>query len=182
MGPKSSTEPGNTDLAGSFDLDLQDGDNVVRVRLASKTGGHPAETYGSDKFHYKVKATDVLVSNLGQAFDSYNTISEQRNTVRRSSSPRAARPMDIASVRCGWILTAASGTIPRVSIYSDSSGQPGSSLKILTNPGTIPTSSTGDVIDFGADNYRLDPITPYWIVVERASGSGGNILAYYTGS
>ena len=57
-----------------------------------------------------------------------------------------------------------------MSIYSDSSGQPGSSLKVLTNPGAIPTVRTG--VDFGADNYKLDPITPYWIVVERASGSG----------
>ena len=42
-GTQVITEPGNTDLAGSFTLDLQDGDNVVRVRLASKTGTPFAE-------------------------------------------------------------------------------------------------------------------------------------------
>ena len=71
-GTQVITEPGNTALAGPFTLDLQDGDNVVRVRLASKTGTHFSERYGSDRFHYKVKATDVLVSNIGQA-DSIST-------------------------------------------------------------------------------------------------------------
>ena len=78
--------------------------------------------------------------------------------------------MDIASARCGWISPLDSGTIPRVSIYSDNSGQPGSSLKVLTNPSTIPTTNTE--VGFGADDYKLDPSTSYWIVLERASGSG----------
>ena len=75
------SEPGNTALAGPFTLDLQDGDNVVRVRLASKTGTHFAEDYGSDRFHYKVKATDVLVSNLGQSVEGGSNVLMPRTPV-----------------------------------------------------------------------------------------------------
>ena len=56
------SEPDNTALAGSITLDLQDGDNdVVKVRLASKTGTHFAENYGTDRFHYKVLGSDCAV-------------------------------------------------------------------------------------------------------------------------
>ena len=64
-----------------------------------------------------------------------------------------------------------------MSIYSDSSGQPGSSLKVLTNPSPIPTTRTE--FDFGADNYELDPSTSYWIVVEWASSSGQHLFIFY---
>ena len=67
-----------------------------------------------------------------------------------------------------WVQ-AVTGTTPRVSIYSDSSGRPGSSLKILDNPGTIPTSFAW--IDFDANSLELKPNTPYWIVLDRTSGS-----------
>ena len=170
-------EPGDTALSGSFTLDLQDGDNVVKVRLASKTGDHHAESYSNDGFHYKVKTTDVLVSNLGQVEDGFTPI----NTLQ----PGEASQFTTGSETDGYLITqvrldiyADSGTIPRVSIYSDSSGQPGSSLKVLTNPGAIPTTVRTE-LDFGADNYKLDPSTSYWIVVERASGSG-NVGVSYT--
>ena len=174
-GTQVISEPDNTELAAPFTLDLQDGDNAVRVRLASKTGTHFAESYSTDKFHYKVKATDVLVSNLGQV--SGGSVNVDNNIAGIAVQFTTGSETDgyrISQVRLD--ISADSGTIPRVSIYSDSSGQPGSSLKILTNPGAIPTTSTE--VDFGADNYKLDPSTSYWIVVERASGSGRVIVSY----
>ena len=66
-GTQVINEPDNTALGGPFTLDLREGDNVVKVRLASKTGTHFAESYSSDRFHYKLKATDVLVSNLDRS-------------------------------------------------------------------------------------------------------------------
>ena len=50
-------EPDDTALAASFTRDLQDGDNAVRVRLASKHSSHFSENYGTDRFHYKVKVS-----------------------------------------------------------------------------------------------------------------------------
>ena len=169
-GTQVITEPGNTDLAGPFDLDLQDGDNAVRVRLASKTGTHFAESYSTDKFHYKVKATDVLVSNLGQ------TVSAGGSTISALSHDGVAVQFTTGGEPGGYTISKvrlslrmASGTTPEVSIYSDSSGQPGSSLKILTNPGTIPTSFRQT--DFDADNYQVVADTSYWVVIKRGSGS-----------
>ena len=69
--------------------------------------------------------------------------------------------------------------VPKVSIYSDSSGRPGTNLKVLTNPSGIPSTSQSDFnndelestdLDFDASDFRLDPSTSYWLVVERASG------------
>ena len=160
------SEPDNTELAAPFTLDLQDGDNVVRVRLASKRDSHFSENYGNDKFHYKVE-TGVLVSNLGQVSSGSGLENPLANQFTTGSNPSGY----IIS-KVGLKIAGDSQTVPRVSIYSDNSGQPGSSLKVLTNPGTIPPGpAPEDVIDFGADNYRLEPGTPYWIVVEKASGS-----------
>ena len=53
---------------------LQNGDNLVRIRLASKTAHHPAETYGDNSFYYKItttppaKPTDLLTGI------SYNSV------------------------------------------------------------------------------------------------------------
>ena len=83
-----------------------------------------------------------------------------------------------------------SGSTPRVSIYSDSSGVPGNSLKVLDNPANIPSFSrdrydSDEVVlgeqGFGAANFRLEQNTRYWVVIERASGSGG-VLFDRTGS
>ena len=174
-GTQVITEPGDSALAGSFTLDLQDGDNVVKVRLASKSGDHHAETYGNNRFHYKVKVTDVLVSNLGQSSSGDFTVNATTPGVAvQFTTGRETAGYSIGQVRLD--ISADSGTVPKVSIYSDSSGQPGSSLKILTNRDAISTSRTE--LGFGADNYKLDPRTPYWIVVERASGSGAVTVSY----
>ena len=167
-GTRVIDEPDDTDLAGSFDLDLQDGDNAVRIRLVSKTGSHFSEDYDSDKFHYKVKVTDVLVSNLGQvSLGNFNLTAGIPFIAVQFTTGNETGGYRISQVRLE--ISADSGTIPKVSIHSDSSGQPGSSLKVLTNPGTMPTTNTE--LDFGADNYKLNPGTSYWIVVERTFGS-----------
>ena len=67
-------------------------------------------------------------------------------------------------------ILASGGVTPIFSIYSDSSGVPGSSLKILTNPGTLPTSYA--LADFDAGQYPLNPNTSYWIGLEKASTTG----------
>ena len=169
-GTRVINEPDNTELAGSFDLDLQDGDNAVRVRLASKTGSHFSERYGNDKFHYKVKATDVLVSNLGQRVSSYLDISALSNAGVALRFTTGGNPGGYTISKVRLSISVASGTTPEVSIYSDSSGLPGSSLKVLDNPGTIPTSL--QQIEFDAGNYQLDADTSYWVGIKRGSGSG----------
>ena len=62
------------------------------------------------------------------------------------------------------------GTVMRVSLRSDSSGTPGSSLHVLTPPSIFDQdASTNDV--FTSAGYTLAADTTYWVVVERESGS-----------
>ena len=55
-----------------------------------------------------------------------------------------------------------------MSIYSDSSGEPGTSLHVLTNPESFATGT--NIVDFTSDgSFTLTAGTTYWVVVERAS-------------
>ena len=47
-------EPDDASLGGPFTVELQAGDNLLRVRLASKGNAHRAESYGNDAFYYKI--------------------------------------------------------------------------------------------------------------------------------
>ena len=53
------SEPSTTDLGSSFTVNLDAGDNLIRIRLAAKGSQPLAEVYDSDSFYYKVTATDV---------------------------------------------------------------------------------------------------------------------------
>ncbi len=111
-----------------------------------------------------------LVSNANSAASGTDSYSSDDLTPRLAVQFTTGSHADgykIDTVRL-WVQ-AVTGTTPRVSIYSDSPGGPGSRLKILDNPGTIPTSFAW--IDFDADDLDLESNTPYWIVLDRASGS-----------
>ena len=65
-----------------------------------------------------------------------------------------------------------SGVEPRVSIYWDDSGAPGGSVGApLTNPTGI-DGSTATVEEFTTTGIILYAGMPYWVVVEKASGTG----------
>ena len=68
----------------------------------------------------------------------------------------------LRSVRLGSGFTSA----PRVSIYSDSSGSPGSKLRELLNPSAL--SATSRVHEFHAGKFglALAANTTYWVVLE----------------
>ena len=165
-------DPDDTALGSSFPLELLDGSNVnvVRVRLVRKANSElvVAEIFMGHSFYYKVE-TNVLVSNLGQPRGTDITIDDG---LLGAASPfttgSETRGYYISQVRLN--LAVDSGTIAKVSIYSDRSGRPGSVLKVLYNPDSVPFSMME--LGFGADNYKLEPSTPYWIVVERSAGTG----------
>ena len=151
-----------------FDVDLAEGENVLKVKVTAE------DTTTTKTYTVRIRraAADDLVSNLGQ----------KRHTLFEvdSGAPGAATQFTTGNHANGYTIRAVrlnievdSGTTPQVSIYSDASGQPDESLKVLTNPGTIPAVETE--LDFGAGNYELDANTTYWIVIERASGTGSII-------
>ena len=140
----------------------------------------------------------AAVSNLGQTVVTFDAIGLSRFARTLTGS---AVSFTAGSNPGGYLVSAVrlrvatvAGATPRVSIYSDISGRPGSSLKTLNNPANLPSFTqtqyddgvivSGDsdwARDFGADNFKLAKDTTYWVVIERASGSGG-VIYDYTGS
>ena len=165
-------EPGDSDLANPFALDLQDGDNVIKVRLASKGGAHGALSYGSNSFYYKVTTTDVLVSNLGQSTSGTKGSITTSLTAYAVPFTTGNHPSGYSISKVRLLISASNRNVaPRVSIRSDNSGTPGSSLKTLTNPSSVPLQNNAEA-DFDADDYKLDRKTPYWIMIERTNTLG----------
>ena len=70
-----------------------------------------------------------------------------------------------------------SAVIPQVSIFSDSSGSPGTSLHPLTNPSPLPlhTDDTYELVTFTApEGVTLAANTTYWLVVKAMNPSPGD--------
>ena len=68
-----------------------------------------------------------------------------------------------------------SGAVPRVSIHADASGEPGTSLYILSNPAQIRANANNT---FAVPTHAtLEPNTKYWVVFDNdAAGSGSSTL------
>ena len=58
------------------------------------------------------------------------------------------------------------GSATRVSVYSDNSGQPGTSLLELQNPSDIGFEPGTHEFSSGVDALALTPLTTYWVVAE----------------
>ena len=163
-------EPSTTDLGSSFTVNLDAGDNLIRIRLAAKGGQPLAEVYDSDSFYYKVAETDFLVSNLGHT-GTVGRLSAERQLATQFTTGSNPSGYTISEVRIP-ISVSTTAVTPVVSIYSDVSGSPGASIKTLTNLTAIAISgSTTLRTNFDADDYKLNASTPYWIVVENPHAS-----------
>ena len=156
-----------------LDSNVDVGDTVFKIKVTAE------DTTTTKTYQVTVTRVDFLVSNLGQATNDPDTVTLD-----------VATPFTTGSNPTGYTLSAVTldigvspGTTPLVSIYSDSSGRPGSSLSVLTNPTNIPSITDMQVadvelptrvreLDFEADDLKLKPDTQYWVVIARASGSG----------
>ena len=163
--------PGDTALAEPFTVNLEERENVVRVRLAAKGTQTQAEVYDSDAFYYKVTGTDFRVSNLGKTGLDLILHPEMQLATQFTTGSNASG-YTLSKVRIDISIEDA-GVIPVVSIYSDVSGSPGASIKTLTNPAsiTVPVDLFVDrettEADFDAGDYKLDADTPYWVMLEN---------------
>ena len=158
-----------------FDFDLDVGDNVVKVKVTAE------DSTTTETYIVTVTRVDFLVSNAGSLVDDASlavylgasgTVAGHDRVAIQFTTGNHPSGYEVDTVRLRIYATA--GTTPRVSIYSDSSGEPGASLKTLANPSAVPTSFAW--ADFGAGHFKLDHSTLYWIVVERASGSGDALV------
>ena len=121
-------------------------------------------------------ASSYLGSNLGEVQDGGRIVSAVLFPVAQAFTT-GTDPHALTGVRLQ--LKAESGVEPQISIYSDSSGSPGTSLQVLTNPTSI-DASTKTTEGFTASGVTLSANTKYWVVVE--SPSGGEIVVGITRS
>ena len=142
---------------------IEVGDNVFKVKVTAEN------TVTTKTYQVTVTRADFLVSNLGQTEDARNTVAIQNDAIAAQFTT-GDNPAGYTINKITADMLSTSGGTPAVSIHSDNSGEPGSSLVTLTNPGTIPTTQTE--IDFTATDYRVLPGTTYWVVFELTSSSG----------
>ena len=142
---------------------IEVGDNVFKVKVTAE------DSTTTKTYQVTVTRVDFLVSNLGQTEYARNTVAIQNDAIAAQFTT-GDNPAGYTINKITADMLSTSGGTPAVSIYSDNSGEPGSSLVTLTNPGTIPTTQTE--LDFTATDYRVLPGTTYWVVFELTSSSG----------
>ena len=169
-----------------FDVDLAEGENILKLEVTAED----STTMVTYTLRIRRAAADELVSNLGQYGLGTEVIGVPFGT---KDTKEIASQFTTGSNPGGYTISAVrldigvvDSAAPLVSIYSDSSGRPGTSLKVLTNPTGIPSISQTDLanrdietaeLNFDASNFTLEPSTPYWVVVELASGTTGILLS-----
>ena len=101
-----------------------------------------------------------LVSNLAGVVDGYESIGQ---TSLRAQSFTTGSEGKLRSVK----LTGSDlGADTQVSVHSDNSGQPGTSLLVLQNPSDIGVEPGTYEFSSGANGLALTPLTTYWVVAE----------------
>ena len=190
-----------TEISGAtsrrYTLTAAEAGKTIKVKVSYTDEGGTNESVTSDAYPHMgtiSPVVDFLVSNLDQYHDDFDAVglpSYNRTLIGHAFSfTTGDNPggYKISAVRLH--IGAVSDTTPRVSIYSDSSGRPGTSLKVLGNPADIPSMTQTqydgfyfitDDRDFDADGFTLGADTRYWVVIERASGSGAVVFSF-TGS
>ena len=156
----------------TYTIQAADVGKRLKVRVSFRDFGDNAESVTSDVSEVVSAASTYLVSNLGQ---STNVSSE--STFAIEDDTPAAQDFSIGggtgTYRIDAVRLFTKGTTdPQVSIYSDSSGSPGSSLYVLTNPSTIDFYQN-TLEEFPGNNIVVNGNTKYWVVVELGeSGTG----------
>ena len=115
--------------------------------------------------------TTTFISNTGQ------TSNADLTTTRATAFTTGTSTYTLSSV--GIHLSAQSGTpTPLVQIYGDTSGNPGSVVATLSNPGSI----TDNVVNTYTDpaNTMLSGSTTYWVVTSNSAATNGQGLQVST--
>ena len=116
-----------------------------------------------------VSASTYLGSNLGEVTNQYLNINTFLPAVAQAFTT-GNDSSEVTAVRMQ--MGAPSGVEPRVSIYSDDSGLPGTSLHLLANPARIDARTSNGALtaeEFTASGVTLSANTKYWVVVESES-------------
>ena len=147
------------------------GNNQIQIRVVSEDG----VTYRT----YSVAVTRAtglqdLVSNTGQGGNATVNVgasgTEQRSFAQQFTTGSHAGLYAIAEVKA-TLGAVGNSAEPKVSVFTDASGDPGAKLFELSNPATI---SANAVNTFQAPpGARLVRATQYWLVFENENDTSG---------
>ena len=116
----------------------------------------------------QMPTTRLAVSNIGRASGVLSNGSNGRAYATSFTTGGDPGGYPLKGARLN--MDKASGVVITVSIYDDSSDSPGSSVHTLTQPSIDQNLDTTE--EFAATTYTLTANTQYWLVVDRASGTG----------
>ena len=161
----------------------------LSVHLCDRTLHFKAATHLVESDTYAWLGSGIDWSNHAERtiYLSYDTSSQTRaliSNVRQSASLSAnqarATAFTTGGNSTGYGLTSVevnvsdnhtSGVTPRVAIFEDSAGAPGTLFATLINPATV---TAGAINTFNAPpNTILDPNTVYWLVVSNPGDAAG---------
>ena len=147
----------------------------LKLRVVFDDDASNSETRTSAASATVARASHYLVSNLGQNH-TYKVLPSISQTALGSAPGFGHRAQAFTTGGVGATLTAVRlrlgvwpGKTPTVSIYSDVSSAPGTSLATLTPPAN-PDRSTDSVEEFTHSGLSLAANTTYWVVIDAASG------------
>ena len=144
----------------------------VRVTFTDDQGNRESRT-SSPSAAVAAGPTTYLVKNLAQADGEDVEIDTTTGTFLNGRAYAqqftVGGDFGIALQSVRLAIGADSSVVPRVSIYSDDLGVPGTSLQVLTNPSSGIDGSTDTVENFTASSLVLNARQSYWVVIEMTS-------------
>ena len=172
---------------GSTETDISDADDShqytpttadvgkrLKVRVSFTDDDSNSETLTSDESAEVAEPSAYVVNNLAEAYAGNIAVGQSISSVAQSFTTGGL--ISVVSMRLP--VSVGNATSARVSIYSDSSGAPGSSLYVLTNTSAI-DGDAATTEEFEATRAAiLQANKTYWVVIERASGSGQVGVSY----
>ena len=171
--------------SSTYTLVDADAEKQIRVDVAFTDDIRSLEGPLSSALTDTIVPADVLVRNLGQTASTGATLS--------TNFPKAAQEFTTGSNAAGYVLSSVGvefGAITSVStagndlvvtLNSDSSGDPGSALCTLTDPGTFSSSAVNTFTAPTTDPCpKLTASATYFIVVDRVATSGSSTITVFT--
>ena len=159
-----------TDIPGAtsatYTLVDDDDEKTIKVAVSYTDNANFPESLTS-------RATAIgavaLVSNIGQVVFSVGTLADYDYAQAFTTGPNSTG-YTLASVKIDFYYDDSSGAVPThtVSIWTESSGSPGSSLGTLT----APASMVDGVNEYTTTGIRLSADATYFIVVDSSSDGG----------
>ena len=132
----------------------------------------------------QAQSTITFVSNIGQTAESSGLIvgslsSFQFSRAQQFTTGDNADGYTLSELVVNISASASSTDVPRVSIYSDASGSPATSLYTLTNPASF---ANGDMTFTAPANATLAKETVYWVLLEETAPDSYSVGVTRSGS